>query len=48
MKSGRSISLDLEVWLAVDKYKKKQGISDISSAVEFLLKKKLKELGELK
>ena len=41
MKSGRSISLDLEVWLAIDKYKKKHGIKDISTAVEEIVRKKL-------
>lgn len=48
MKSGKSISLDLKVWMAVESFRQKSGIRDVSSAVEELLRRKLKELGELK
>jgi hypothetical protein len=48
MKSGKSISLNLEIWAAIESFRKKNNISNVSSAIENLLEKKLKELGELK
>jgi hypothetical protein len=48
MKSGRSVSLDLKIWAAIEAFRRKNDVPDISSAVEILLEKRLKDLGELK
>lgn len=45
MKSGKSVSLDLAIWLAIENYRKKNNIRDVSAAVEALLKKALKDGG---
>jgi hypothetical protein len=38
----------LRIWAAIEAFRKRNDIKDVSSAVEALLEKKLKELGELK
>lgn len=48
MKSGKSVSLDIKIWTAIESFRKKNNISNVSSAIEALLEKKLKELGEIK
>lgn len=48
MKSGKSLSLDIKVWSAIESFRKKNNISNVSSAIEALLEKKLKEIGELR
>ncbi len=48
MKSGKSVSLDIRIWLAIENYRQKNNLPDISSTVEHLLQKQLKDSGEFK
>jgi len=41
VRSGRSISLDSRLWVEIEEFAKKNGFGDISSAVEYLIKKAL-------
>jgi len=41
VRSGRSISLESELWVKIEDFAKKRGMKDISSAVEYLVKKAL-------
>jgi len=42
VKSGRSISLESSLWVELENFAKQKNIPDISSAVEYLIKKGLK------
>jgi|YelNatPaOPRAMG01_1025707.scaffolds.fasta_scaffold99710_2 metal-responsive CopG/Arc/MetJ family transcriptional regulator len=41
VRSGRSISLDSKLWVDIEEFAKKKGFEDISSAIEYLVKKAL-------
>ena len=41
MKSSRSVSLETDIWINIEKYMQENGIRDISSAIEDLIKKSL-------
>jgi metal-responsive CopG/Arc/MetJ family transcriptional regulator len=41
VRSGRSISLDSRLWVEIEEFAKKKGFEDISSAIEYLVKKAL-------
>jgi metal-responsive CopG/Arc/MetJ family transcriptional regulator len=41
VRSGRSISLDSKLWVEIEEFAKKKGFEDISSAIEYLVKKAL-------
>jgi metal-responsive CopG/Arc/MetJ family transcriptional regulator len=41
VRSGRSISLDSRLWVDIEEFAKKKGFEDISSAIEYLVKKAL-------
>jgi len=41
VRSGRSISLDSKLWVDIEEFAKKKGFDDISSAIEYLVKKAL-------
>jgi metal-responsive CopG/Arc/MetJ family transcriptional regulator len=41
VKSGRSVSLDSRLWVDIEEFAKKKGFEDISSAIEYLVKKAL-------
>jgi len=41
VRSGRSISLDSKLWVDIEEFAKKKGFKDISSAIEYLVKKAL-------
>jgi metal-responsive CopG/Arc/MetJ family transcriptional regulator len=41
VRSGRSISLDSKLWVDIEEFAKKRGFEDISSAIEYLVKKAL-------
>ena len=41
VRSGRSISLDSRLWVEIEEFAKKNGFPDISSAIEYLIKKAL-------
>jgi len=41
VRSGRSISLDSKLWVEIEDFAKKKGFEDISSAIEYLVKKAL-------
>jgi metal-responsive CopG/Arc/MetJ family transcriptional regulator len=43
VRSGRSISLDSKLWVRIEEFAKENGFEDISSAIEFLIKKALGE-----
>jgi len=43
VRSGRSISLDSRLWVEIEEFASKKGFEDISSAVEYLIKKALEE-----
>jgi|YelNatPaOPRAMG01_1025707.scaffolds.fasta_scaffold00618_33 metal-responsive CopG/Arc/MetJ family transcriptional regulator len=47
MKSSRSVSLETDLWLIVEKYMQKNGLKDVSSAIEDLVKKALNVQGEI-
>ncbi len=39
MKSGKSVSLEIKYWAALEEYRKKRGLPSISSALEEILSK---------
>jgi len=41
VRSGRSISLESKLWVEIEEFAKKKGFEDISSAIEYLVKKAL-------
>jgi metal-responsive CopG/Arc/MetJ family transcriptional regulator len=41
VRSGRSISLDSRLWVEIEEFAKKKNFEDISSAIEYLVKKAL-------
>jgi metal-responsive CopG/Arc/MetJ family transcriptional regulator len=41
VRSGRSVSLDSKLWVDIEEFAKKKGFEDISSAIEYLVKKAL-------
>jgi metal-responsive CopG/Arc/MetJ family transcriptional regulator len=41
VRSGKSISLDSKLWVEIEEFAKKKGFEDISSAIEYLVKKAL-------
>lgn len=43
VKSGRSVYLESGLWVEIEKFRKDRGFNDVSSAVEYLLKKTLGE-----
>lgn len=45
VKSGRSVSLDIKYWQALEEYRKKHGLPSISAALEHILEKALKVKG---
>jgi len=38
MKSSKSVSLDIKYWQALEEFRKKKGLSSLSSALEEVLK----------
>ncbi|MEM5881764.1 MAG: hypothetical protein QW633_03645 [Candidatus Aenigmatarchaeota archaeon] len=43
VKSGKSIYLDSRLWIELEEFAKKNGFDDLSSAIEYLLKKSLEK-----
>ncbi|MFZ8829855.1 MAG: hypothetical protein ACO2OO_00145 [Candidatus Aenigmatarchaeota archaeon] len=43
IRSGRSISLDSKLWVEIEEFAKSKGFEDISSAIEYLVKKALEK-----
>ena len=43
VKSGRSVSLESELWVRLDKFSKKKNLKDVSSTIEYMVKKNLEE-----
>lgn len=41
VKSGRSVSLESELWVRLEKFSKKKNLKDVSSTIEYLIKKNL-------
>ena len=41
VRSGRSISLDSKLWVEIEEFAKKKGFEDISSTIEYLVRKAL-------
>ena len=41
VKSGKSVSLDSRLWVEIEEFAKRKGFEDISSAIEYLVKKAL-------
>jgi len=43
VKSGRSVSLESELWVRLEKFSKKKNLKDVSSTIEYMVKKNLEE-----
>jgi len=43
VKSGRSVSLESEIWVRLEKFSKKKNLKDVSSTIEYMVKKTLEE-----
>jgi hypothetical protein len=43
MKSNKSVSLEIEYWEALEEYRKKKGLSSVSSAMGEILEKFFEE-----
>jgi len=43
VKSGRSVSLESELWVRLEKFAKKKNLKDVSSTIEYFIKKYLED-----
>jgi macrodomain Ter protein organizer (MatP/YcbG family) len=43
VRSGRSVSLESELWVRLEKFSKKKNLKDVSSTIEYMIKKNLEE-----
>jgi len=44
MRTAKSISMESELWLEVEKVRREKNFSTVSEAVEYLIKKALKKI----
>jgi len=43
LKSGRSVSLESELWVKLEKFSRKKNFKDVSATIEYLIKKNLED-----
>lgn len=43
VRSGRSVSIESDLWVQLEKFAKKKNLPDVSSTIEYLVKKSLED-----